>query len=102
MSDEKDQDADSSSPSEVVAAATERADAEAAKKAAAKSAGASKKQEAAAEAGKPFGKKMKVKSHVNMMCKDGTELRHGQVCEITPGEHERLQKDKRGPFYDVV
>lgn len=55
-----------------------------------------------AAAAKPHGPKVKVKSKVNMMCKDGTELVVGKHAELARHEHERLAKDKRGPFYDLV
>lgn len=51
---------------------------------------------------KPLGKKMIVRSLVNMSCPDGTELVIGKKTEIPREEHERLQKDVRGPFYEVL
>lgn len=54
-----------------------------------------------AQAAKPAGKTMKVKSFVNMTCKDDSTLVEGKICDISVAEYERLLKDERGPFFEV-
>lgn len=57
---------------------------------------------AAEQVGKPedSNKKIKVKSRVNMLAKDGTHMVKGESCELSAVEHARLSKDKRGPMFD--
>lgn len=47
----------------------------------------------------PKGQK-RVKALANMNLKDGSVLRVGEECLIGDEEYARLQKDKRGPFWE--
>jgi hypothetical protein len=71
-------------------------------KAAAKKSGSSKKQPGAPAAGghgdqpKPAGKLVAVKSLVNMICPDGTQMVKGKVVELSQDEFARQKQDARG------
>jgi hypothetical protein len=75
-------------------------------KAAGKKSSGSKKQQhqpaAGGELPKPAGKPVLVKSLVNMICPDGTQMVKGKVVELSQDEIARQKQDARGPFHEAV